>query len=129
MSMQANSMKSRDDAYVSVDPLSRTRLAYHTVGESKTRQADKQAADINAIVDRFNRTGQLPPAKTQPMYADVTGLQGDLTESVNKSREVQTEYVESVKKARRKKADAAKTAAKADSKGDQSTIDLTPPAS
>ena len=36
--------------------------------------------DINAIVSRYARTGILPPNDKQPIYADVSGLQGDLTE-------------------------------------------------
>lgn len=58
------------------------RVRYQTVieGESMTHQSHAAAADINNIIARFDRTGELPRAKQQGAYGDVTALQGDLTE-------------------------------------------------
>ncbi len=49
-------------------------------GESTTDQSAAAETDVNAIVARFKRTGELPPAQKQGIYTDVTHLQGDLTE-------------------------------------------------
>lgn len=48
--------------------------------------------DINNIVARFARTGQMPPPQKEPKYADVTGLQGDLTEMLQKGKEATEAY-------------------------------------
>lgn len=74
------------------DPLSRDALPFFTQGESRTRQSEKDSADVNAIVERFSRTGQLPPARFEGSYGDVTSLQGDLTDLYNRSQEVQAQY-------------------------------------
>lgn len=42
---------------------------------------------MNNIIARYERTGQLPPSRQVPQYADVTGLQGDLTDLHNVARE------------------------------------------
>lgn len=52
------------------------RVQMVPVGESKTRQAAKDQTDINNIVDRYTRNGQLPETR-QGVYADVRHLQGD----------------------------------------------------
>lgn len=54
--------------------------------ESIVQQHLEPSANVNAIVARFRRTGEFPSAKVPPVYADVTGLQGDFTERVNASR-------------------------------------------
>ena len=52
-----------------------------------TVQADRDEADINKIVERLNKTGQLPPMlKGEPFYGDVSEL-GDLQESLIKIQE------------------------------------------
>lgn len=49
-----------------------------------TVQADRDEADINKIVARFQKTGQLPPTlKGEPFYGDVSDF-GDLAESLIK---------------------------------------------
>lgn len=64
----------------------RLRVLQFTTQPSKTRQAHADACDINNIVDRYHRTGQLPPTTRQPQYGDVTALQGDRTDLINQSR-------------------------------------------
>lgn len=42
-----------------------------------TVQADRDEADINKIVARFQKTGQLPPARGgQPFFGDVSDIDG-----------------------------------------------------
>ena len=52
--------------------------------------------DVNRIVARFARTGELPPATVQPQYADVTGLQEDLTVILQRGKDAIAE-LESIK--------------------------------
>lgn len=68
-------------------PWERCRLQVDVAGKSVTQQAHKDQTDINAIVERFHRTGIMPQSARQPIFADVTGLQVDLTEAINRSRE------------------------------------------
>lgn len=113
MSMRNNTMQSRDDAYLPCDPLERRSLAFYTVGESKTRQSEKASADVNAIVERFARTGIMPPSTKQPIYDDVTGLQGDLTDAYNASIATRAQYEADMKAFQEKQAADAAAAAKA----------------
>ena len=47
--------------------------------------------DVNNIVERFARTGSLPQPVVPANYADVTGLQGDFTELIEKGKEAMAE--------------------------------------
>jgi len=52
-----------------------------------TVQADRDEADINKIVARIQRTGQLPPTyRGEPFYGDVSDI-GDLQEAMIKVQE------------------------------------------
>jgi len=52
-----------------------------------TVQADREDADINKIVERFQKSGVLPPSlKGEPFYGDVSGF-GNLAESLIKIQE------------------------------------------
>lgn len=55
--------------------------------ETKVSQAYHDATDVNKIVARFQRDGYLPPRTTEQQYADVTALQGDLTERWNEAQQ------------------------------------------
>lgn len=57
----------------------RERFYTVPVGDSLTDQSFMGACDINNIVARFARTGELPPSTKVPVFDDVTALQGDLT--------------------------------------------------
>jgi len=62
--------------------------------EGQQKKVDDQAGndtDVNNIVARFARTGELPPATSQGQYCDVTNLQGDLAEIITKGKEAQAE--------------------------------------
>lgn len=88
-------------------PWHRSRLVFHCTGETRTQQHHKDLTDINHIVSRYARTSEMPPAKSEPSYADVTGLQGDLGERIIASREV-------IEKSDRYLSDKQKEKAKAD---------------
>jgi len=62
-------------------------------GESVTDTSLGNDTDVNKIVARFARTGTLPetPHTGQGQYADVCGLQGDLTDMINKKTEALAE--------------------------------------
>ncbi len=54
-------------------------------------------SDINHVIERFYRTGQLPEATKQPQYGDVTGYQGDLTEryaAATETQQIAQEYAD-----------------------------------
>lgn len=52
-----------------------------------TVQADREDADINKIISRFQKTGQLPPSRRgEPFYGDVSDLR-DLQDALIKIQE------------------------------------------
>jgi len=64
------------------------RITFKTVGPSMTVQADKPLTDINNIVARFHRTGELPPGPRTPQYGDISDIQQeDPTTALNRARE------------------------------------------
>lgn len=69
-------------------PYERVRVTTTFSGKSMTHQSHAESCDINNIIRKFDRTGVLPPSTRPEQYADVTGLQGDLTERINTSREI-----------------------------------------
>lgn len=66
----------------------RYRTFRRCLGESRTQQSHRDASDVNYIVQRFQRTGELPknPRGLEGRYEDVTGLQEELTEAFNKAQ-------------------------------------------
>jgi len=69
-------------------PYCRTRFLTINDEPSMTQQSDLDQTDVNAIVDRFKRTGQLPNInEPRAQYADVSDLQIDLTTAINRLRE------------------------------------------
>jgi hypothetical protein len=74
-------------------PFQRDRTITEISGESMTHQSHKDACDVNNIVRKFDNTGIIPVGNGPGQYADVTALQGDLTEMQNHSLEV-TQAVE-----------------------------------
>lgn len=68
-------------------PYERVRLRSEGGGELITDQNPAQDTDVNKIVAKFMRTGTLPPSQKKGVYADVSGLQGDLTEQIIKTQE------------------------------------------
>lgn len=75
----------------------RERVSFKTTGPTRTQQSHFDQTDVNAIVERFKRTGYLPPASRQPQYGDVTLLQEDLTNALAKAQaniEIAQQYAE-----------------------------------
>lgn len=115
-----------DDIYHAIP--GRRRLRQYNKAPSKTRQSEKQAADINNIVRRFADTGYLPPAKHQGTYADVTDLQtGEFSELATAARQVVPKAIEAAKRPRKPKATPSTTASEASSSDAGATPNPTPP--
>jgi len=58
----------------------RERVFQSSEGESMCERSHADSVNINNIVARFHRTGELPKPTSEPIYEDVTGLQGDYRE-------------------------------------------------
>lgn len=95
-----NRLMSRDGQMVAHDcgqvphvrpPYCRQRVQLFNDEPSRTQQSHFDQTDVNAIVKRFERTGVLPEGRGIPQYGDVTGLQGEFTDLINRSRAQQTE--------------------------------------
>jgi len=74
-------------------------LTFATKGPSMTIQSAKDEVDINNIVARFHRTGDMPENNRQPQYADISDIQQkDPTTALQDARttitQVQTDYSE-----------------------------------
>jgi len=68
-------------------PLSRVRSAViKSEEESMTDTSFGNECDINQVIARCQRTGTIPEPTQTPQYADVTGLQKDLTQSIEDSK-------------------------------------------
>ena len=70
-------------------PYTRVRQVAGIPSDSKTVKDAGNDTDVNNIVARFARTGELPPATREPQYGDVTAMQGDLTEIIAKGQAAQ----------------------------------------
>ena len=69
-------------------PHYRLRVQTFASGESKTQQSHKDTCDVNNIIKRFDRTGQLPVHNgPEGMYGDVSELNGYYGEILDKSEE------------------------------------------
>lgn len=62
------------------------RIKANCSGFSRTQQHHAKECDITRIIQRYTRTGELPPGRSRPAFADVTHLQGDVTERLEHSR-------------------------------------------
>ena len=84
-----------------INSFERNRVQLDLEGQQK-RVDDSHGndTDVNKIVARFQRTGIMPPPSIQPIYDDVTALQGDLTEIIQKGREA-AEELQTLQKAAR----------------------------
>mgnify|MGYP000747455357 CR=1 FL=1 len=67
-------------------PYERQRSTLKNDKPSVTDQSFGNDTDINNIIAKFSRTGEMPPTtKPAGQYADVTGLQADLTQLIEDS--------------------------------------------
>lgn len=67
-------------------PWERIRVQIEGGGDTEVDQSAKQETDVNTIVNRYQRTGQLPPGR-EGIFADVSNFQGELTERLEWSKE------------------------------------------
>jgi len=58
------------------DGRERRRVQFNTVGESKTRQSDKDKADVKKILERFVRSGEKIPVPGPGEFGDVSAVGG-----------------------------------------------------
>lgn len=70
------------------DGFSRERHITEIIGESRTHQSHKESSDVNWIIARYERTGELPRTKSDGIYADVSGLSGDLMDLKSRADDV-----------------------------------------
>lgn len=95
-------------------PWMRERSGFACVGESMTHQSHCETCDINRIVGTYVATGILPEGRDDGQYGDVTELQGDLTENINRSWETLGTLKERIDAEKREKREAAEAQAQAD---------------
>lgn len=91
----ANSAGTSEEANITYSapprsPRSRQRTITVNDEPSQVDRSPGNDTDINHIMDRFARTGQLPSGNTpEPHYEDCTVFNRDLTELINEARDVQ----------------------------------------
>ncbi|AXL15131.1 internal scaffolding protein [Microviridae sp.] len=71
-------------------PYERVRTITKVEGESMTDPSFANDTDVNTIVSRFARTGVMPPGK-EGQFADVSGLQKDLTDLIEEGKQATSE--------------------------------------
>lgn len=94
------------------DPRVRLRVVADVTGVSMVDPTHAEAADINYIVERFARSGSLPPATREAQYMDCTGLQADGLLQMLDNAKAAVERLEAAAeavKAAKAKSEAAKT--------------------
>lgn len=68
-------------------PYDRERVPVDLTGQKDmTDRSFGNDTDVNKIVARFSRTGELPPGNGPGHHGDVTAMQQDLTEIIEKGR-------------------------------------------
>lgn len=70
-------------------PNSRTRYITTVEGKSATDTSHGNDTDINKIVARFDRTGQLPQGKDNGQYVDCTPFNRELSELLEHASDIQ----------------------------------------
>lgn len=88
-------------------PWCRERIVTKLEGDSMVQKSALEECDINKVIEKFNRTGILPRTKSVGQFADVTGVQGDLTEKLAESEATLSQFANDVKAAERAKAAAS----------------------
>ena len=82
------------------NPFEDLRVPTEVEGESMTDASHGNDTDVNNIIARFDRTGLLPPNHGHGQYADVSGLQDDLTVVIKRGKEAMDELQEIQKRAK-----------------------------
>lgn len=65
----------------------------HTPGPSLTRQEFADECDINVIMARYEKTGQLPANNAEPMYVDFTSVPTNLMDTMRFMDEAQAAFM------------------------------------
>lgn len=89
----------------------RVRVQASCAGVSKTQQSHKESVDVNHIIKRFDRTGQLPPATQQGVYGDVSDLNayyGEVVETAKANIAAAEAFFAEQKRIQQEKAKAGK---------------------
>lgn len=63
----------------------------NTQGPSRTKQSQTVECDVNRIVNRYLKTGVIPPGQKTGIYADVSALP-DFQESLDYVRQAQDDF-------------------------------------
>lgn len=71
-------------------------------GESLTHQSFKEESDINRILKRYSDTGVLPQSDNKGTFADVSGLQVELTQAHLNSLDTMKRFEEFQRNAKKK---------------------------
>lgn len=91
-------------------PWEEMRLQTIFEGESRTQQSHRESVDINNIIKKFDRTGQLPSPTRPAQYGDVSDLNrpyGELIEESRNTLDQVGQFVESSQaEAKKKQAEA-----------------------
>jgi hypothetical protein len=59
------------------------RVTSDTIEEdSMCDRSHGDQTNINLLMERFKRSGEMPPGNNNPQFADVRALQGDLTDVI-----------------------------------------------
>lgn len=73
----------------------------YTRGPSLTVRSHAKACDINTIVARYQRTGELPRATHQPQFADTTAFQhADTLDLINRKKALEASIQADLERAR-----------------------------
>lgn len=67
-------------------PWQQPKVTFVNTDPDMAVQSHADSCDIDKIVARFHRTGQLPDSQGNPQYVDNTPYQKDLTTLLNESR-------------------------------------------
>jgi len=88
-------------------PSERKRVITPVNGESMTHQSHLEGCSIKNIIDRYDRTGVLPPSRRSGQFVDCTGLQDDLTSLAIKASDVVNKTGKAIESEKAKRAKAS----------------------
>lgn len=83
-------------------PYYRARVQTESGGESVTDKSFGNDTNVNNIVARFARTGEMPTVGPEGQFADVTRLQGDLSQMICEAKDT-LKYMDELKSAQAEK--------------------------
>ena len=102
----------------------RARHVTEILGESCTQATDGNTTDVNKIMARFTRTGILPEATREGQYADVTDLQGDITEILERGKQAALDLEQLMAEAKKRENE---TISETNENAKETTASETPP--